>query len=168
MPRGQRNEPRRRADCLAPRIAGSSGNDASIPVLAMRCASEACPSVRAKQRDRPILRQSNESFALFATTDGKDEKSKEAERRETRILPSAPSRCGARRSLRARLSAFHHGACCSERTPQLSPSYALPGTERGRSGRYPLPAVLQYSGLETADRSSCRPGVYAGAARERR
>jgi hypothetical protein len=29
---------------------------------------------------------------------------------------------------RARLSAFHHGACCSERTPQLSSRYALPGT----------------------------------------
>ena len=28
----------------------------------------------------------------------------------------------------ARLSAFHRGACCSERTPQLSSSYALPGT----------------------------------------
>ena len=28
----------------------------------------------------------------------------------------------------ARLSAFHRGSCCSERTPQLSSRYALPGT----------------------------------------
>ena len=55
--------------------------------------------------------------------------------------------CGARRALRARLSASHHGTCCSERTPQLNPSYALPGTGLGRSGCYPLPAVLQCSGL---------------------
>jgi hypothetical protein len=32
------------------------------------------------------------------------------------------------KSRHARLSAFHHGACCGERTPQLSSSDALPGT----------------------------------------
>ena len=94
--------------------------------------------------------------------------SKEAERRETRSQPPHPAGCGARRALRARLSASHHGTCCSERTPQLNPSYALPGTGLGRSGRYPLPAVLQCSGPKTADRSSCRPGVSAKVARVRR
>src|SRR5208282_6161875 len=44
-----------------------------------------------------------------------------------------PSAREARRG--ARLSASHHGACGSEQTPQLSSSYALPGTELGRSGR---------------------------------
>src|SRR5208283_5653783 len=54
---------------------------------------------------------------------------------------SAPYGRGAREASRARLSAFHHGACGSDQTPPLSSSYALPGTELGRSGRYPPPAV---------------------------
>ena len=37
---------------------------------------------------------------------------------------------------RARLSAFHRGSCCDERTPQLSSSYALPGTGRGAPSRW--------------------------------
>jgi hypothetical protein len=86
--------------------------------------------------------------------------------------------CSARSAERARLSAFHHGACCSERTPQLSSRYALPGTwsdtrsrwfERSRAlnGRYPLlPVPVQ--------RVSSQTGHHAGrayfpeAARERR
>src|SRR5580658_6724861 len=94
----------------------------------------------------------------------KKARKRNAERRVANLRTQAG--CGARRALRARLSASHHGTCCSERTPQLNPSYALPGTELGRSGCYPLPAVLQCSGLQTADRSSCRPGVSARAARE--
>ena len=54
--------------------------------------------------------------------------------RSKRLAPTL--RCG-----RARLPAFHHGTCGSERTPPLNSSYALPGTELGRNGRYPLPAV---------------------------
>jgi hypothetical protein len=53
-----------------------------------------------------------------------------------------PSACG-----RARLSAFHHGACGSDRTPPLSSSHALPGTGLGRDGCYPPPAVLRCSGF---------------------
>jgi hypothetical protein len=52
----------------------------------------------------------------------------------------------------ARLSAFHHGACCGDRTPQLNSRYALPGTELRRSGRYPPPAV-------PVQRASRRPVV---------
>ncbi len=69
---------------------------------------------------------------------------------------SAPYGRGSREASRARLSAFHHGACCSDRTPQLSSSYALPGTGSERTtpmvrkivrlfrGRYPhLPVPVQ-------------------------
>jgi hypothetical protein len=93
---------------------------------------------------------------------------KEAERRQTQCFMSrasghggAPRNCRLASTLRcgrARLSAFHHGACGSDRTPPLSSSYALPGTERVRNGRYPLPAVHSAAGYP-ADRSSCRPGV---------
>ena len=75
----------------------------------------------------------------------KKARKRNAERRVANLRTLAG--CDARRALRARLSASHHGACCSERTPQLNPSYALPGTELGRSGRYPLPAVPKCSGL---------------------
>jgi len=84
-------------------------------------------------------------------------KAKEAERRQTqglltvpreRMSPlaraSGPARAEAQR---AHLSAFHRGTCGSDRTPPLNSSYALPGTELGRSGRYPLPAVPKCSGL---------------------
>src|SRR5580704_5573381 len=57
-----------------------------------------------------------------------------------RLAPTL--RCG-----RARLSAFHHGSCGSDRTPPLSSSYALPGTGLGRDGCYPSPAVLRCSGF---------------------
>ena len=80
-------------------------------------------------------------FAALAMT--KEKRKQNADRRV--ILPSAS--CDAARALclfsspeigedwegRARLSAFHHGACCSERTPQLSSRYALPGTWSGRT-----------------------------------
>jgi hypothetical protein len=47
----------------------------------------------------------------------KKKRKRNADRRV--ILPSALAR-GSREASRARLSAFHHGACCSEPTPQLS------------------------------------------------
>src|ERR1700733_14218199 len=84
----------------------------------------------------------------------KKEERKEAERRQTQCFMTpcqrarrratksrlAPTlRCG-----RARLSAFHHGTCGSDRTPRLSSSYALPGTGLGRSGCYPpRPSTVQ-------------------------
>ena len=51
------------------------------------------------------------------------------------------SGAAARPAGRARLPAFHHGACGSDRTPPLNSSYALPETGLVRSGRYPLPAA---------------------------
>jgi hypothetical protein len=81
---------------------------------------------------------------------------RQAKRRQTRSPRTAPRErmsplaraSGAARALtqRARLSAFHRGACGSDRTPPLNSSYALPGTELGRSGRYPLPAVHSAAG----------------------
>ena len=65
----------------------------------------------------------------------------------------------ARRALkaqRARLSAFHHGSCCGDRTPQLNSRYALPGTWCPRV--LPVSDLSQSSEL-LADRSWCRPGV---------
>jgi hypothetical protein len=38
------------------------------------------------------------------------------------VQTSAPYGRGSREASRARLSAFHHGTCCSDRTPQLSSS----------------------------------------------
>src|ERR1700722_17324655 len=71
----------------------------------MRCASEVCPSVRRKQRGRPILRQSKKASRCLqrrmATTKLRkkakkesQEKSKEAERRETRSPTVRTSRRG--------------------------------------------------------------------------
>jgi hypothetical protein len=94
------------------------------------------------------------------------QKSKEAERRQTRsprAVPrermsplaraSGPARAEAQR---AHLSAFRRGACCSERTPQLNSSDALPVTVLGRSGRYPLPAVVQCSDVSRTGHSAGR------------
>src|SRR6202049_4660408 len=53
----------------------------------------------------------------------------------------------ARHTGRARLPALRRGTCGSERTPPLNSSYALPVTVLRRNGRYPLPAVVQCSGL---------------------
>jgi len=66
---------------------------------------------------------------------------------------SGPARAEAQR---ARLSAFHRGACCSERTPQLNSSDALPVTVLGRNGRYPLPAVVQCSDVSRTGHSAGR------------
>jgi hypothetical protein len=84
---------------------------------------------------------------------------REAERRQTRSQRPHPAGRGARPAGRARLSAFHRGACGGDRTPPLNSSHALPATVLGRCGRYPLPAVMQCSEL-LADRSSCRSGVF--------
>ena len=56
----------------------------------------------------------------------------------------------------AHLSAFHCGTCGSDRTPPLNSSDALPGTELGRNGRYPLPAVVQCSDLSRTGHSAGR------------
>jgi len=77
-----------------------------------------------------------------------------------RLAP--PSACGC-----ARLPAFHHGTCGSDRTPPLSSCDKLPRAELGRDGHYPPPAAIRYSEAYLAGRSSCRPVVSAEAARER-
>jgi hypothetical protein len=107
----------------------------------------------------------------LVSLDPPDEERKEKIRRQNadrRVFNGRISGCGARsKAERARLSAFHRGTCGGDRTPPLNSSYALPGTVLGRNGRYPLPAVIQYSEL-LADRSSCRPGVLPRVARERK
>jgi hypothetical protein len=100
---------------------------------------------------------------------------KEAERRQARNPTVRTCGRGAHPAGRARLSAFHHDARCSDRTPQLSSSYALPGTwseraipmvrkivhlathSRVTSGRYPLlPVPVQ--------RHESQTGHHAGRA----
>ncbi len=56
----------------------------------------------------------------------------------------------------ARLSAFHHGTCCSERTPQLNSRYALPGTRRHQ--------VLPASSPIPVQRVASQTGHHAGRA----
>ena len=64
---------------------------------------------------------------------------------------------GARPAGRARLSAFHRGACGSEPTPPFSSSTRF----RGRGCHQALPeAGLSQSSELLADRSWCRPGVF--------
>jgi len=70
--------------------------------------------------------------------------------------PYPPPHAGEDKGGGARLSAFHHGACCSERTPQLNSSHALPVTVLGRSRRYPLPAVSQCSDISRTGHSAGR------------
>ena len=84
--------------------------------------------------------------------------------RRSRLAPTL--RCG-----RARLSAFHHGACGSDRTPPLSFSSRASRDSVGAHGpdgskdRAPFSAgvtrafLSQSSEFQPADRSSCRPGV---------
>ena len=134
-------------------------------------ASEACPSVRSKARNIPERRHGAEIIrnprndGWQGTNERKN--GKEAERQKTH-LQNGPHLAGAaaRGSPRARLSAFHHGTCGNERTPPLSSCDALAGAELGRNGRYPFPAAIRSSDLTQAGRE-CRPGVIAGAARER-
>jgi len=90
---------------------------------------------------------------------------------------------GTRPSGRARLSAFHHGACGSDRTPPLCFRHALPGTRSARAVPMvrktarvarPDPETISKPRLTAgvtrafqspssehapADRSSCRPDV---------
>ena len=84
-------------------------------------------------------------------------------------LPSASADAAARPDLfplpgvregregRARLSAFHRGACGSEPTPPLSSSTRFLG--RGLLQALPEEGLSQSSEL-LADRSWCRPGVF--------
>ena len=79
----------------------------------------------------------------------------------TCILPRVRGRTeegrGARPAGRARLSAFHRGACGSEPTPPLSSSTRFLG--RGPHQALPEAGLSQSSEL-LADRSWCRPGVF--------
>jgi hypothetical protein len=58
----------------------------------------------------------------FEPRNVRTEKNKEAERRQTRSQRPHPAGCGARRALRARLSASHHGSCQRDVGPQGSAS----------------------------------------------
>ncbi len=84
---------------------------------------------------------------------------------DRRIGPSsAPYGRGSRSAERARLSAFHHGACCSEPTPQLSSRTRF----LGRGGKRALPAPA-YPSPATKSQTGHHAGrASSEAARERR
>jgi hypothetical protein len=126
----------------------------------MRFAREFCqtamPDVIARSGSDEAIQTFTAALDCFACARNDEKRKRNAGRR---ISPfSAPYGRGSREASRARLPAFHHGACGSDRTPPLNSSHALPGTGLGRNGRYPLPAVHSAAGYP-AGRSSCRPGV---------
>jgi hypothetical protein len=93
-------------------------------------------------------------------------KSKEAERRQAHVFRWSASADAARAlTRRARLTAFHRGTCGREPTPPLSSRTRF----LGRGILQALPeGDLSQSSDKVADRSSCGPGVFPKAARERR
>ena len=95
------------------------GNDevrANDLVLAMRFAPESSSRHKISSLSAPIFAREYRrwmpvvSRSALRATNVRTEESKEAERRETRSQPPHLARCGARRALRARLSASHHGS----------------------------------------------------------
>src|SRR5208282_3654309 len=73
---------------------------------------------------------------------------------------------------RARLSAFHHGACCSDRTPQLNSStrflgrrrhQVLPASDLSQSSELPRRPVIVPAGRMTRS----RPGAEVTSPRPR-
>jgi hypothetical protein len=93
--------------------------------------------------------------SLFVAIQTRESQEKRKEKRKQEGETPTDAYATARTSARARpiggarLSAFHHGACCSERTPQLNSSHALPVKVLRSNGRYPFPAFVQCSGLVT-------------------
>jgi hypothetical protein len=104
--------------------------------------------VRECRRWLPVV-----SRSVLQATKERTEESKEAERRETRIQPPHPAGCGARRALRARLSASHHGSCQWEYfIPRLNLGQASwDGT--GRTRGLPRQPVLAHPAVHLARRS---------------
>ena len=102
------------------------------------CAPEFCqpssPDKRSEIRERST--SLNAAPGLRFAYPGYEE-IKEAERRQTCIPTSARKRRAARaEAQRARLSAFHHGACGSEPTPPLNSSTRFLGPGRGARSRW--------------------------------
>ncbi len=88
------------------------------------------------------------------------------------VQSSAPYGRGSREASRARLSAFHHGTCCSDRTPQLSSStrflglrrhQVLPASDLSQSSELPRRPVIVPAGRMTRS----RPGAEVTSPRPR-
>ncbi len=81
-----------------------------------------------------------------------------AERRKALLRNLRISRCGTRPCGRARLSAFHHGTCSSDRTPPLSSSHATSWDLFGA----PVPMVRKTHASHRAVRDTAGPNVTRG------
>ncbi len=135
------DKPTRSRDAHAPEFCGTIRSpDAAKRNPGTALQLECCSRIaRSLSSGRPLRAGPVGSIRATTTTTARK---KEAERRQTcsanlRTLKGRGARApqtSVRKSAhtksatRARLSAFHRGSCCSERTPQLSSRYALPGT----------------------------------------
>src|SRR5208282_5915100 len=88
------------------------------------------------------------------------------------VQTSAPYGRGSREASRARLTAFHHGTCCSDRTPQLNSStrflgrrrhQVLPASDLSQSSGFPRRPVVMPDGRMTRS----RPGAEVTSPRPR-
>ncbi len=115
----------------------------------------------------PTLQRNKKITGSGTPTDAVSHEPHQRVRRAPRRSRLAPTlRCG-----RARLSAFHHGARGSDRTPPLNSSSRAsrdflgardPDGSKDRapfSRALPAPSKSQSSEFQLADRSSCRPGM---------
>ena len=137
----------------------SQHSQPSATVLAMDLPSEFCGKQRRTARNESLraIRERSRRWSPASSSRSKPEKAKKKRKEKRKQEGETPTDAyaTARTSARARpiggarLSAFHHGACCSERTPQLNSSHALPVKVLRRNGRYPFPAFVQCSGLVT-------------------
>jgi hypothetical protein len=130
---GRRYKLNRRMDCRVK--PGNDGNAAAQPsarVLAMALPSEAWGKRQESGTKRKPLRDRGAKPAVesgFSSRSKTKQEKKEGRRNADRRVSYRPRFGAARPSGGARLSAFHHGTCGSERTPPLNSSYALPGTK---------------------------------------
>jgi hypothetical protein len=160
--------PPRSARSPSPAAAGEDASERPRPRSASRFEFRAGPAAiaRLKLRSPPLT-------ACFSLPSHKKEGRRNADRRVVngcivRMRRAPRSAMLPSQALRARspvgVPPRTHG---SDRTPPLNSSYALPGTEAssGVTCIWPRPSP---AGPTPQYRSSCRTGVSAGAARERR
>jgi hypothetical protein len=135
---------RRTAPSVGALIVPATGAKIRI-ALTTRSAPELC-NPRRKQATKQSPRESYDSVLppsnFFSTRFRQEKRRRDADKRV--FQPPHLSDAARVQAARARLSAFHHGSCCSERTPQLSSRYALAGTWSGARPRwFERPCALQ-------------------------
>ena len=131
---------RRAAPSVGALIVPATGR--KYELLSRRDPRPSCANHEERQSDQAIRSEPKRSVQFYFAgpsnfvSNSLPARKKEAERRQTCRPTSASCDAARVRAARARLSAFHHGSCCSERTPQLSSRYALPRTWSGARPRW--------------------------------